>query len=55
MKDVDDLRTAPVCASGSQILYAWAMDAPKLDLPAGRAAANVAIITMHCSNNIITK
>ena len=23
------------CGSGSQIIYAWAMDAPKLDLPDG--------------------
>ena len=23
------------CASGSQIIYAWAMDAPRLDLPDG--------------------
>lgn len=25
--------TAPVCASGSKIIYAWAMDAPELHLP----------------------
>ncbi|XP_785956.3 peptidylglycine alpha-hydroxylating monooxygenase [Strongylocentrotus purpuratus] len=27
--------TAPPCASGSKILYAWAMDAPPLELPKG--------------------
>jgi len=27
--------TAPVCASGDNIVYAWAMDAPELKLPAG--------------------
>ena len=26
----------PVCAEGSQIVYAWAMDAPSLTLPKGR-------------------
>lgn len=26
---------APTCASGSQIVYAWAMDAPALALPEG--------------------
>uniref|UniRef100_T1IHZ3 Copper type II ascorbate-dependent monooxygenase N-terminal domain-containing protein n=1 Tax=Strigamia maritima TaxID=126957 RepID=T1IHZ3_STRMM len=25
----------PVCGKGSQIMYAWAKDAPKLDLPEG--------------------
>lgn len=27
--------SGPPCAESSQILYAWAMDAPKLDLPQG--------------------
>ena len=27
----------PVCKSGAKILYAWAMDAPKLKLPEGKA------------------
>ena len=26
---------APICGRGTQILYAWAMDAPKLVLPDG--------------------
>lgn len=26
---------APVCASGDNIVYAWAMDAPELRLPEG--------------------
>ena len=26
---------APVCAEGSQIIYAWALDAPRLELPKG--------------------
>ena len=32
-----DLESAPVCAPGSasQIIYAWAMDAPELELPQG--------------------
>lgn len=28
-------RRAPVCADGSQIIYAWALDAPPLELPKG--------------------
>ena len=27
--------TGPTCASGSTIIYAWAMDAEKLELPNG--------------------
>ena len=30
-----DYDQAQVCASGSKILYAWAMDAPSLKLPKG--------------------
>ncbi|KAK3586826.1 hypothetical protein CHS0354_020042 [Potamilus streckersoni] len=30
-----DYNTGPVCRSGAQILYAWAMDAPSLKLPEG--------------------
>lgn len=30
-----DLDQAPVCGSGDNIIYAWAMDAPALHLPAG--------------------
>ena len=26
----------PVCEEGSQIIYAWAMDAPSLTLPEGK-------------------
>lgn len=26
---------APICASGSTIIYAWAMDAEKTELPKG--------------------
>ena len=29
------METHQPCGSGSQIIYAWAMDAPKLDLPEG--------------------
>merc|ERR1712154_738686 len=29
------LESHPVCASGSQVIYAWAMDAPDLHLPEG--------------------
>ncbi|KAK3881676.1 hypothetical protein Pcinc_013896 [Petrolisthes cinctipes] len=31
------ITTAPVCGSGSQVVYAWAKDAPKLVLPEGVA------------------
>ncbi|KAK4322507.1 hypothetical protein Pmani_006732 [Petrolisthes manimaculis] len=31
------ITTAPVCGSGSQVVYAWAKDAPKLVLPDGVA------------------
>lgn len=30
-----DPNTAPACQGGTQIIYAWARDAPKLDLPQG--------------------
>jgi hypothetical protein len=28
--------TGPTCASGSTIIYAWAMDADKTELPKGK-------------------
>ncbi|XP_042230056.1 peptidylglycine alpha-hydroxylating monooxygenase-like isoform X2 [Homarus americanus] len=31
------IKSAPVCATGSQVIYAWAKDAPKLVLPEGVA------------------
>lgn len=31
----EEYSTAGVCGSGSQIVYAWAMDAPSLTLPKG--------------------
>ena len=31
----------PVCKSGAQILYAWAMDAPALELPEGSTSSNI--------------
>ncbi|XP_069941434.1 peptidylglycine alpha-hydroxylating monooxygenase isoform X1 [Cherax quadricarinatus] len=31
------IKSAPVCGSGSQVIYAWARDAPKLVLPEGVA------------------
>ena len=40
------LESHPVCASGSQVIYAWAMDAPALHLPEGvgfRVGANTNI------------
>lgn len=30
-------RKSSVCANGASILYAWAMDAPPLTLPEGKA------------------
>jgi len=33
--DDDEYKVGPVCASGSQIIYAWAHDAPELKLPEG--------------------
>ncbi|KAL0134255.1 hypothetical protein PUN28_001211 [Cardiocondyla obscurior] len=35
MASANNANTAPVCLQGSQIIYAWARDAPKLDLPKG--------------------
>lgn len=32
----EEYSTAGVCGSGSQIVYAWAMDAPSLTLPKGK-------------------
>jgi len=31
----DDFQQGPVCKSGAKIVYAWAMDAPQLNLPEG--------------------
>jgi len=31
----EEFDQAPVCQSGDNIVYAWAMDAPELRLPAG--------------------
>lgn len=30
-----DYEHAPICASGSTIIYAWALDAEKTELPKG--------------------
>lgn len=32
---VDDLESASPCASGTSIIYAWALDADKTELPKG--------------------
>ncbi|XP_022671226.1 peptidylglycine alpha-hydroxylating monooxygenase-like isoform X2 [Varroa jacobsoni] len=47
-------RRAPVCADGSQILYAWALDAPPLKLPkgvgfkvGGNSGVNFLILQVH--------
>ena len=32
----EDYQQGPVCQEGSKILYAWAMNAPKLTLPEGK-------------------
>lgn len=49
--------TAGVCARGSQILYAWAMDAPKLTLPkdvafkvGGRTGVKSLVLQVHYKN-----
>ncbi|KAK7501583.1 hypothetical protein BaRGS_00007014 [Batillaria attramentaria] len=49
--------TASVCARGSQILYAWAMDAPKLKLPkdvgfkvGGKTGVNSLVLQVHYKN-----
>jgi hypothetical protein len=34
-KSSRNYETGPTCASGSTIIYAWAMDADKLELPKG--------------------
>ena len=36
----DDYSSAGVCGTGSQIVYAWAMDAPSLTLPKGISTCN---------------
>jgi hypothetical protein len=37
MANTDEVsyETAPTCAAGSTIIYAWAMDADKTELPKG--------------------
>ena len=35
LSDSAEFDSAPICASELQIIYAWAMDAPELQLPAG--------------------
>lgn len=48
---------APTCARGSQIIYAWAMDAPKLILPegvgfkvGGETGVNYLVLQVHYAN-----
>ncbi|KAK7116024.1 probable peptidylglycine alpha-hydroxylating monooxygenase 1 isoform X2 [Littorina saxatilis] len=52
-----DLKSASVCASGFHILYAWAMDAPKLKLPkdvafkvGGDTGINKLVLQVHYKN-----
>ncbi len=33
--DTEEIR-GPVCKTGAKIIYAWAMDAPDLELPEGK-------------------
>ena len=35
-KSSQNYETGPTCASASMIIYAWAMDADKLELPKGK-------------------
>ena len=35
-KEDGNYKKGPVCSSGQSILYAWALDAPKLALPKGK-------------------
>lgn len=35
MNHEDNVQTSSPCLDGSQIIYAWARDAPKLELPEG--------------------
>ena len=36
MSDKSDTEQGPVCTQGSNIMYAWAMDAEELHLPNGQ-------------------
>lgn len=40
-QNTQSYQVAPVCASDSKILYAWAMDAPMLKLPDGKLATHL--------------
>ncbi|CAH1795941.1 unnamed protein product [Owenia fusiformis] len=53
----NDYPSAPVCKSGTKILYAWAMDAPKLNLPkdvgfkvGGDSAIKYLVVQVHYKN-----
>lgn len=46
-----DYSSGPVCGSGSQIIYAWAMDAPDLKLPAGNFKYIVHCCLVRCNSN----
>ncbi len=37
-------RSGPICRGEQNIMYAWAMDAPELDLPEGKKATKVSCI-----------
>ncbi|KAI1301442.1 Peptidylglycine alpha-hydroxylating monooxygenase [Halotydeus destructor] len=56
-KTVTEFPRASTCASGSQIVYAWAMDAPKLVLPegvgfkiGGSTGINYLVLQVHYAN-----
>jgi peptidylglycine monooxygenase len=45
---------APTCASGSEIVYAWAMDAPALVLPEGNTElGNLKIFLLFCTEYFV--
>jgi hypothetical protein len=37
-------RSGPICRGEQNIMYAWAMDAPELDLPKGKTATKILFI-----------
>ena len=43
--EVPGQESGPVCKEGAQIIYAWAMDAPDLELPAGAYAWHCRVYT----------
>ena len=53
-RQIDDFKSGPICRGDQSIIYAWAMDAPQLDLPKGKTKFESLILTKISSTNFIS-